>query len=407
MTKAGFYRNARTDLPGPLAGVKVIEVATTWAGPICCAVLADLGADVIKLETPTGEVGRRLPPFLPGTKVSFMHATANRNKRSLSLDLRQPEARDIFLKLIARSDLIVENLTPGVMDGYGAGYEAARAVKPDIIYVSISGWGQFGPYRERVAYDPLAQAASGFMSLNGDPGGIPTKAPTYLADDLGGMHGAIGALAALRHRERTGEGQHVDVAMLDSLLFQSNGLLTLAAMGVEPTRMGNQFGLAVPANVYSCRDGRVYAGVLLDSQWKAVAGIIGHPELAEDPQFATLMGRAAHREACDALLASWLAEHSQEEAIAALSSHGVPIAPVSSYTQVAHDPHVAERDMLKPTRLEDGSEAPITGPAAKFSRTPTTVRTGAPALGQHNEEILAELGLDAGARAKLKAAGVI
>ncbi len=407
MTKAQFYRRARTDLPGPLAGVRVLEVTTTWAGPICGAVLADLGADVIKVEIPSGEVARRLPPLLPGSSVSFMHATANRNKRSLTLDLRRKEGRDICLKLAARSDVFLENFTPGVLEGYGLGYEDVRAVKPDIVYVSISGWGQFGPYRERVGYDPLAQAFSGFMSLNGEPDGKPTKTPTFLADDLAGLHGAIGALAALRHRDRTGEGQHVDVAMLDGMLFQSNGLPTLGAMGVEPTRMGNQFGFAVPANVYKCKDGMVYAGVLLDSQWKRLAEIIGHPELAEDPNFATLKGRASARDACDALFAAWLAERSRAEAIEILSRAGIPIAPINRYGEVARDPHVRERDMLVPTILEDGSQAPITGPAVKFSRTPTTVRSGAPALGQHTEEILAEIGLDSETCSKLREAGII
>jgi len=407
MTKAEFYRQARNDTPGPLASVRVLEATTSWAGPMCAAVLADLGADVIKVELPGGEVGRAIAPFLGGTKTSFFHATVNRNKRSLTLDVRRADGRDIFLSLAAKSDVVVENFKPGLMERYGLGYDQVRAVKPDIVYVSITGWGQFGPHHQRPGYDPLAQAASGFVSMNGSPAGQPTKAPTFLADDLGGLHGAIGAIAALRHRDRTGEGQHVDVALLDSILFQSNGLPTLGAMGVEPTRMGNEFGFAAPGNVYDCKDGPVYLAVLLDSHWKILAPIIGVPELADDPEFAVRDRRAANRDACNALVAAWLAERTRSEAIELLNAAGISIAPVNTYGQAARDPHVIERDMLQPTALEDGSTAPIVGPAAKFSRTPTRVRTGAPGLGQHNEEILAELGFDEAARTKLRESGIV
>jgi formyl-CoA transferase len=407
MDKADFFRNARTDLAGPIAGVRVLEATTSWAGPMCAAVLADLGADVIKIEIPSGEVVRRLPPTLPGTSVSFGHATVNRNKRSLSLDVRCQEGRDIFLKLAARSDIVVENFKVGTMEKWGVGYRAVREVKPDIVYVSVTGWGQYGPYHQRPAYDPFAQATAGFISLNGAADGPPTKAATFLGDDLAGLHGAIGALAALRHRDRTGEGQHVDVALLDSLLFQSNGLPTLAAMGVEPTRMGNQFGFAVPCGTFECKDGTVYAGVLLDSHWKIMARTIGFPELADDPNFATLAGRSPNRDACNAMLSAWLGERTRAEAIKAFDDAGIPIAPVNTYGDAARDPQVKDRDMLQPTKLEDGSIAPIVAPAAKFSRTPTRVRTGAPGIGAHNEEILDEIGIDAAARKRLRESGVI
>jgi formyl-CoA transferase len=304
----------------------------------------------------------------------------NRNKRSLVLDVRRAEGREVFLKLAARSDVVVENFKVGTMERYGLGYDEVRAVKPDVVYVSITGWGQFGQCHAWCGYDPLAQAASGFVSMNGSPDGPPTKAPTFLGDDLGGLHGAIGAIAALRHRDRTGEGQHVDVALLDAILFQSNGLPTLGAMGVEPTRLGNEFGFAVPANVYECKDGPVYLGVILDSHWKTLAPILGYPELADDPGFATRAGRVPNRDACNALVAGWLQDRTRAEAVEILSRAGLGIAPVNTYGQVARDPHVRERDMLQPTPLEDGSIVPITGPAAKFSRTPTRVRSGAPAL---------------------------
>jgi len=407
MNKADFYRDARRDVAGPLAGTRVVECTTTWAGPMCGAVLADLGADVVKVELPCGEVARQIAPLLPGTSTSFFHATVNRNKRSLTLDVRRDEGRQVFLKLATRADVLVENFKAGTMERWQLGYQQVRAVKADIVYVSITGWGQFGPYHQWPGYDPLAQAFSGFASVNGSPDAPPTKAPTFFADDLGGLHGAIGAMAALRHRDRTGEGQHVDVALLDAILFQSNGLPTLGAMGIKPARMGNEFGFAVPANVYQCRDGPVYVGILLDAHWKTLARVIDHAELADDPEFATGRDRAKNRDACNALLGAWLAERTRAEAMDILSGEGLCIAPVNTYGEAAQSPHVLERDMLQPTQLEEGPTVPITGPAAKFSRTPTRVRSAAPSLGQHNEDILAEIGYDEAARRKLKDSGIV
>jgi formyl-CoA transferase len=407
--KSDFYREARRDLAGPLAGLKVLEATTTWAGPMCGCMLADMGADVIKVELPSGEVARRIPPFLPGSDppLSFAHATVNRNKRCVTLDLRTEAGRRIFLQLAARADVLVENFRVGTMERWGVGYEAVRAVKPDIVYVSISGFGQFGPLSDRVGYDPMAQAASGWLAMNGEPDGLPVKSPTFLADDLGGLHGVIGALGALRHRDATGEGQHVDVALLDAMLFQSNGYLTLGAVGMQPPRLGSQFQIAAPANVYACTDGYVMAGVLLDSHWKVLARVIGRPELADDPDYATTLPRLQRRAEVDRILADWIAPRSVEEIVETFAAQGLPAAPVRSYERSARDPHVLERDMLQETEHADGSRAPLTGPAAKFSRTPTRVRRPAPGLGAHTEEVLEELGVDAAERARLREAGVI
>jgi len=407
MKKDEFYCDSRTDLTGPLAGVRVLEATTSWAGPMCGAVLADLGADVVKVEIPSGDVGRALFPMLPGTDVSFAHATVNRNKRGLTLDVRRAKGRDVFLDLAARADVIVENFKVGTMDRYGLGYQGVRAVKADIVYVSITGWGQFGPNHEAAGYDPIAQAASGFMSVNGSPDGIPTKAGTFLCDDLAGLHGAIGAMGALRHRDQTGEGQHVDVALLDAMLFQSNGLPTLGALGVEPTRMGNEFGFAVPGNVYECLDGAVYVAILLDVHWQVLARILGEPDLAEHPSFATREARVANRDVCNMMLGSWLAERTRADTLAILREHGLPIAPVQTFPEAAQDPHILERDMLQPIALQDGTTVPITGPAVKFSRTPTSVRSAAPSLGEHNEEILEEIGMDKETRRLLAQEGII
>jgi crotonobetainyl-CoA:carnitine CoA-transferase CaiB-like acyl-CoA transferase len=409
VTREEFFREARADLSGPLEGVRVLEATTTWAGPMCGCILADFGADVVKVEHPAGEIARRSPPFLPGTDppVSFMHATVNRNKRSLALELRDPRGRELFLELAARSDVVIENFRPGTAARWGIDYAAVRARRPDAIYVSISGYGQYGPRSDRVGYDPLAQAESGFLSLNGSPDGEPVKSPTFLADDLAGLHGALAALAALRHRDRTGEGQHVDVSLLDAMLFQSTGYLTLAALRVPLPRLGNQFRIAAPANTYTCRDGRLMTGVLLDSHWRRLVALMGQPALADDPRYATAPARIERRREVDELLAGWLAERPLDEVLAALSAEGIPAAPVRTYAEAASDPHVAAREMLQDVPRVGGAPLPITGPAAKLSRTPIRVRSGAPELGAHGPEILRELGLDAEAIRRLAEAGVI
>ena len=409
MEKNDFFREARRDIPGPLAGIRVLEATTTWAGPMCGCLLADFGADVIKVELPDGEISRTIPPFLPETNppVSNMHATVNRNKRSLSLDLRTPDGREIFLKLATGSDVVLENFRPGTMDKWGVGYEAVRRVKPDIIYTSISGFGQYGPDHDRAGYDTLAQAASGFMSLNGNREGAPVRAATALGDDLAGMHGALATLAALSHHHRTGEGQHVDVSLLDSILFQSNGNLTLGALGVPLQRWGNESPYAMPANVYACRDGHIRLAVVLDSHWKILARLIGRPDLAENPEFSQQANRFNHREEANAVIAAWCAPRSADEVLALFIKAGLAAAPIRTYTQAARDPHVLARDMLQDTRQADGSVVPITGPAAKFSRTPTRVRTEAPALGTHDEEILHNLGFSTTEIERLREKGVI
>ena len=408
MEKAEFYRDARRDLPGPLAGVRVVEVTTTWAGPMCGCMLADYGADVIKVEHPDGEIARRSPPFLPGCEppLSFMHATVNRNKRSLALDLHDPRGREIFLRLAARSDVVIENFRPGTLDAWGCGYAAVRAVRPDVVYVSISGFGQWGPQAGELGYDPLAQAASGFLSLNGAPDGEPVKAPTFLADDLAGLHAAFAVLAALRHRDRTGEGQHVDVALLDAMLFQSTGYLTLGALGVALPRLGNQFRIAAPANTYRCRDGLILAGVLLDSHWK---------RLAAPDRTARARRRPALRDRA-----------SSDPPRATRSTPGSPRGPrrapptkrsprssprasrrrVCSYAEAARSPHVAAREMLQPASAAGREHSRRrTGREALAHAAP--VRSAAPALGAHDDEILAELGVAAEERRALREAGVV
>lgn len=403
MEREAFYAHARHDVSGPLAGVIVVEATTTWAGPMVGCVLADFGATVIKVEHPEGEVMRRIPPFVPGTRLSVMHEVVNRNKQNVSLSLKEPEGRDIFLKLCAGADIVVENFKPGTLDGWGCGYQDVKAVKPDVVYVSVSGFGQFGPYADRPGYDPIAQNFTGWASLNGDPEGGPTKAPTFLGDDLGGLHGALGAMGALLHRNRTGEGQHVDVALVDGLIFQSNGLLTIGALGLPTERWGNQFAIAAPVNSYVCTDGRVFTGVLLDSHWRVFCEHTGRTDLAA----LNGLERIQRRAELDQLFAAWCVTRSTAEVVDTLNRLGLAVTRVNTFAESAQDPHVRARDMLQETVLSTGDAVPLTGPAAKFSRTPTRVRSAAPVLGEHTEAWLQKLGYDAAAIAELRTRGII
>jgi formyl-CoA transferase len=399
MEKTTFFASARNDLTGPLAGLRVIEATTTWAGPMAGCVLADFGADVIKVEHPEGEIIRRLPPQIPGTSFTVPDQTVNRNKRNLAIDLRSDTGHDIFLELCRTADVLIENFRPGTLSKWGLGYADVAAVKSDIVYVSISGFGQFGKLSDRVGYDPLAQSYSGWASLNGDPDGAPTKAPTFLGDDLGGLHAALSAMAALRHRDQTGEGQHIDIALVDSLMFQSNGNATSGALGIPLPRTGNQFSIAAPVNVYSCIDGSVCAGVLLDSHWRVMSKLIGCPELAE----LNAGQRIARREELDAILAAWCATRSVADVVDQCAELGLPASPMNSFADLADDEHIRSRDMLQTVTLNDGSEVLLTAPVANFSRTPVRIRSAAPDLGQHNREILTELGFDPETLARLQA----
>ncbi len=406
MDKAEFFRSARSDLTGPLHGMRVLEVTTSWAGPMAGCLLADLGAEVIKVEHPEGEIGRVLGPHLP-SGLSLLNETVNRNKRNLSVDMRDPDGRDIVLSLARTCDVLVQNFKPGTLHKWGLGYEHVQAVKPDIVYVSISAFGQFGPHHERAGYDPLVQAQSGWMSLNGAIDGDPVKAPTFLGDDLGGVYGALSALAALRHRDATGEGQHIDVALLDAILGASNMFPSMARVGLPMERTANQFPLVAPFNVYSCRGGHVFLGMSLDSHWKTLADYMGKPELVEDPRFCSTQARTDNREAVDFLVADWCATQEQADVVAELGARGIPVAPVNDYVQATSDPHVEVRDMLQPVELGDGSVVPLSGPVPKFSRTPTRIRSAAPPVGRDNTELLEELGVDANTQRELSDRNVL
>lgn len=278
-----------------------------------------------------------------------------------------------------------------------------------MVYVSITGWGQYGPWSQRVGYDPIVQAASGIMALNGDPARrIPSRTPTWLCDDLAGVHGALSALAALRHRDATGEGQRVDISMLDTALFQSNGFLTLGAVGAELQPWGAAIQFCVPANADQCADGRyVYAGVLVDTHWARLCELMGRPELADAPAFSDNSERVANRETVDSLVAAWCATQQSAELATTLQAAGLAATLVNEYRDLASQAHVAERDMLVEVELADGTRRPSPARPPSSAAPPPRSRRPAPALGEHTAEILAEVGIPAQRYEQLRLDGIV
>lgn len=405
-----FFREARTDLTGPLDGIRVLEVTSTWAGPRCAGVLADYGADCIKVELPgSPDVAHRLPPFLDNgdPPVSFFDAAVNRNKRNITIDLKRPAGRDLFLNLADHVDVIVQNFRPGRMADWGCGYEQVRARKPDIIFVSISGYGQYGPYRNRAGYDPQGQAFSGMMWLNAVGDEKPMKLPIYISDELAGLHAAIATLAALRHRDTHGEGQHIDVSLIDATVASCTGQPTLAAQGLPTPRLGNVYPFGAPANVYECRDGWLYAGVLLDTHWVSLSALLGRPELGKHPDYATIPARVARRDELDEMLAAFCAQRTRDEVIDEIAGIGLSVEKILTPAEMVSDPHVQARETIQSAKQSSGAELKMEGPAAKMSRTPVRIRRAAPQHGMDTDEVLEEAGIGEDQRRKLREDGVI
>lgn len=405
-----FFRDARTDLAGPLDGVRVLEVSSTWAGPRCGCMLADYGADVIKIERPgVPDIGRRLPPHLPKTDppISFFDAAVNRNKRNISLDLSNPIGRDLFLELSREVEIVVQNFRPGRMTDWGCGFEHVRAVNPTIVYVSISGYGQYGPYANRAGYDPTAQALSGLMWLNSTFDHPPMKTPIYIADELAGLHAAFATLAALKHRDARGEGQHIDISLVDSTVASCTGQPTLAASGLPTPRYGNTYPFSSPASIYQCCDGWIYAGVLLDSHWQKLSKLLGRPELATDPDFATSAARVERRAEVDRMMVDYCADRSRDDVIGEMNRIGLAVEKVLKPAEMVEDPHIRVRQTIQSAKQASGVDVHTEGPAAKMSRTPVRIRRPASPPGIDTDEVLKEAGLDDARLVQLRDQGVI
>jgi crotonobetainyl-CoA:carnitine CoA-transferase CaiB-like acyl-CoA transferase len=379
-----------------LADVRVLELTQVMAGPFCGQVLADMGADVIKVEPPGGDSTRRSLGFRMGGDDTAAFLAVNRNKRSLMLDLKQPEHVEAFHRLARDADVVLENNRPGVAARLGVDYETLREVNPRLVYASISGFGQTGPYALRPGYDLIAQGLSGVMSVTGEPGGDPVKCGVPIGDLAAGLFCAVGILSAVAARERTGRGQQVETSLFEGALALSIWeTAELWATGRVPAPLGSAHRLTAPYQALRTRDGHITVGGNNERLWATLCAAIGRPELVDDPRFADNEARMAHREDLVAELESALAARGTDEWVEALIEAGVPCGPIHDYRQVFDDPHTQARQME--VELEHPVEGTIRalGIPVKLSGTPGSIRRPAPLLGEHTAEVLGEAGFSA------------
>ena len=397
---------------GPLAGLRVFDLTRVLAGPTCVQMLGDLGADVIKVEKPgSGDDTRGFaPPFMPGTGESAYFVGVNRNKRSITLDIAKHEGQEIALRLIEQCDILVENFKVGALAKYGLGYEQLRERFPGLVYCSITGFGQTGPYAPRPGYDSLIQAMGGVMSLTGEPDGLPQKVGIPVADLFAGLYGCIGILAALRHREATGQGQQVDIGMLDThVAWLANQGMNFLATGENPPRLGNQHPNIVPYQVFPTADGYVVLSVGNDPTFKRFCEGFDLAHLLEDPRFATNASRVEHRQLVTDALTPVLRAHPTAWWVEQLEALKIGCGPINTLREVFADPQVQARGMvvtLPHAAALDGVQ--VVANPVRLSETPVDYRVPPPVLGQHTDEVLAgRLGLAPAALADLRAKGVI
>jgi len=379
---------------GPLAGIKVIEFAHIMAGPVCGLMLADMGADVIKVEKyPDGDDTRRtLQPNVDGESASFL--MMNRNKRGIALNLKSEAGRDIACKLLADADVAVENYRKGTMERLGLGYDDVRAFNPGIVYAELSGFGRTGPYAERAGFDLIAQGMSGIMSVTGEgPGRPPTKCGAPLSDITAGILAAMGVLGAVVHRERTGEGQRVDTSLYEAAITHTywQSAMTFAT-GISPGALGSAHPLSAPYQAFEAADGWITIGAANQSSWLRLLEAIERPELQDDPRFADDTARMANIEDLVAMLTDILRKRSAGEWLERMERAGVPAGPVLDIAGMQADPQTLARGMV--TEVPHTRVGPVKtlGHPVHYSATPAAITRGAPLLGEHTVEVLTEHG---------------
>jgi len=393
---------------GQLDGLRVIDLSRVLSGPFCTALLADLGAEVIKIESPGGgDDSRRFGPFVQGESVYF--ALINRNKKSVTLNLRDPRAQALVAALARGADVVVENFRPGVAKRLGCDYAALSAANPRLVYLSISGFGQSGPKSGWPAYDLIIQAMSGVMSITGQPDGPPTALGESLADLWTGLFGSWAVLAALTARSRTGCGEHVDLAMFDAMLaLQLTGLAQLQASGQAPTRVGNRHPVTTPVDAFATRDGHVAIVVPSDAQFTRFATVIGEPALAEDPRFRDNASRRERHAELKAIIESWSRGLTAVEAVAACHAAEIPAGPVWDLAQAAGSDQSTARALVERVAHPVFGALDLVRQPAKFARGTAPAPAREPRLGEHNDEVLGRrLGLSAAEIERLQGEGVI
>ena len=381
---------------GPLRGIKVLDLSRILAGPTCTQLLGDLGASVIKIENPTtgGDDTRQWgPPYVEDadgnrSDLSAYFMAANRNKKSVAIDIATPEGQAQIKRLAAHADILIENFKPGGLAKYGLDYASLSQEFPSLVYCSISGYGQTGPNASKPGYDLMAQGYGGIMSLTGDPDGAPMKVGVGIADVMCGMYASVGILAALRHRDQTGEGQQIDLALVDTqIAWLINEGVNYLTSGDVPQRRGNGHPNIVPYDVYETADGHVILAVGNDGQFRRFCDFIGHPELADDPRYATNPARLEHRDTLNAVLRPALQSRNTAAVIAGLEACKVPVGPVKTLDQVFATDQVAARQMQIAMQAGPG-EVQLIGNPLKFSRTPVTYRDAPPEFGADTQAVL-------------------
>jgi len=392
----------------PLDGLTILDFTRVLAGPYCTMQLADLGARVIKIEQPgRGDDTRAWgPPFVRGESAYFL--SINRNKESVALDLKHSRARGILDTLVSRADVIVENFRPGTMERLGLGYDTLAARHSRIVYCSISGFGQTGPRRAEAGYDAMMQAEAGLMSITGAADGPPFRLGVAIGDIATGMFAVQGILAALYARERSQRGQRVDIAMLDAVTALLTYQASIAfATGDTPRRMGNRHPSIAPYDTFTAADGEFVLSVGNDDQFRRLAGILRRPELGIDPQYATNADRVRHYDALRDTLSRLFSAWARADLLAALTAAGVPCSAVRSVTEALQDPQLSAREMIVPLEHVSAGGIRVLGSPLKLSETPASVRTPPPALGQHTDAVLREIGMSDSDIASLRAARAI
>ncbi len=381
--------------PGPLSGVRVIELAHIMAGPICGLMLADMGADVIKVEkVPGGDDSRRfVPPEIEGESAAFM--MMNRNKRGLALDLKQQSARDALLELIKTADVIIENYRIGTMEKLGLSYDTLKAINPGLIYCEVSGFGRTGPYKTRGGFDLIAQGMSGLMSITGEgPDRPPVKVGAPISDITAGIIAALGVVAAYTHRLKTGEGQRVDTSLFEAAITHTYWQSAICfATGQAPGPMGSAHPLNAPYQSFKSKDGWINVGAANQKNWEALLNVIAAPELNEDHRFHSNEARQKNLEALVEIIDDHIGKKTTQEWMGLLEIAGVPAGPVLDVAQMHRDPQVIAREMVTEVEHPTAGSVKTIGLPVKFSKTPGKVADAAPLYGQHTREVLEELGL--------------
>jgi CoA:oxalate CoA-transferase len=374
-----------------LAGIRVLDFSRMLSGPFCTALLADLGADVIKIESPDGgDDARHFAPKSGGESCLFM--MVNRNKRSVTLDLKSEADRQVAHRLAERSDIVVENFRPGVARRLGVDYASLAAINRRLVYASISGFGQEGPLAHRPAYDIIAQAMGGIMSVNGSKDGPPTRVGESLGDLAAGLYAAWAILAGLRARDRDGHGQHLDIAMLDSIFsLLVSALSQYLFTGESPGRIGNANPISAPLDSFRAADGELIIAVANDVMFRRLCQAMDAPELADDPRFAIDAARKQNETALKALIEAWTGSRTVEAVVGRLEAASVPASPILSVSQVAESTHAAHRRLVRTVRHATAGTVPVVLQPVQFLGAESGPCRSAPLLGQHTEEVLIEL----------------